>query len=231
MSKIVSWASAALLMAAMLGGAPARAACGDSVIVQRGDTVSRIAARCGVSESALLAANPAVKGSGDLQVGTALRTRPGTAGSGLGTALSNLGNSAVNAVTDLADKVGTSTQDLLDRHPELKSKLQDLGGSVGLTSRPSDAPSVVMTPERGARGSTVTVAATGLAPDEAVSIGAGPPGAAYEIVGRARTSGNGTVAADVVAPDAEAGVKAVVFVFVNGDGTILGRSGPFLLEP
>ena len=54
------------------------------------DTVSRIASRCNVSEGALLAANPSIDGSSDLQIGATLRLRPAT-GRGLADRLNHLG--------------------------------------------------------------------------------------------------------------------------------------------
>ncbi|MGX9983087.1 LysM peptidoglycan-binding domain-containing protein [Methylobacterium fujisawaense] len=56
------------------------AACGGGPVkVLPDDTLSRIASRCDVSEGALLAANPSIDGSGDLQVGATLRLRTATA--------------------------------------------------------------------------------------------------------------------------------------------------------
>ena len=52
--------------------------CGDAVVVARGDTLSRIAERCDVSEALLLRANPGLSGSDDLRAGQARRMdKPG----------------------------------------------------------------------------------------------------------------------------------------------------------
>jgi LysM repeat protein len=67
---------AAVLAAVTLLGAEALAAqspCGGHHTIRDGDTLVAIAARCGVTVPALLAANPAVRGDGDLAVGGALR--------------------------------------------------------------------------------------------------------------------------------------------------------------
>ena len=239
-------ALAAALLA--LGLAPAQAAqqpiCGDSVTVRQGDTISQIADRCGISESTLMAANPSIESSGDLRVGAALNTLPNSGRPGVGTSLSNLGASASNLATGLADKVGSSAQELLDRNPDLKHRLQRLGNSVGLTN---PAVRITIAPQSGAPGSTVTVAATGLPADKPVRIGAGPPGAAFEVIRTAQSSANGTVSADVAvpslfdaanAPNSPAGNstgnapnKSLVFVLVGPDDSIEARSDRFQLTP
>ena len=53
----------------------AQTACGAKAVVQRGDTLSRIAERCEISEGDLLRANPDVEGSADLRVGMELSLR------------------------------------------------------------------------------------------------------------------------------------------------------------
>ena len=234
---------AAVFLVLGLASAPAGAAqpvCGDSVTVRQGDTISRIADRCGISESSLMAANPTVESSGDLRVGATLNTMPNSGRPGVGASLSNLGTSASNLVTGLADQVGSSTQELLDRNPDLKHRLQRLGNSVGLTNPEAK---VTIAPQSGAPGSVVTVAATGLPADKPVRIGAGPPGAAFEVIRAVQSSANGTLSADVTVPslfDAanvpgnstdNAPNKSVVFVLVGPDDSIQARSGRFQLIP
>ena len=73
--------------------------CGSSVDVRNGDAVSIIAHRCDVSEAALLNANPAIEGSGDLQVGGTLHTEAsGGTQQKVGSMLSSFSRKATNAV-------------------------------------------------------------------------------------------------------------------------------------
>lgn len=81
-SRSVIVALAAALMSAWASAqspaqAPASPCEGDVVVVQRDDTLSGLADRCGVSEGRLLAANPNVDGSGDLVAGMRLRLSRG----------------------------------------------------------------------------------------------------------------------------------------------------------
>ena len=133
----------ALALFALVTGGAAEAAktpaspCGDNVIVRRGDTLSTIARRCEVSEGTPPGANPGIQGSGDLRVGETLRVQQseGTA-QRVGTRINSLVRDANNAIGELADKVGSSVQDLLDKNPDLRSRLDRLGHQMGLTEGP-----------------------------------------------------------------------------------------------
>lgn len=211
---------------------PAQAAlspCGSSVTVRPGDTISAIAERCEVSESALLEANPSVAGSEDLRVGASLSTPPGSGSTSVGGAFSSLGSSAVGAVDALAGKVGSSAQDLLNRNPDLKNRLENLGKQIGIDGA-QERPSVVVMPQSGVSGSTVTIAATGLPKEQTVQIGSGLPGHAFDVVKRAQTSVNGALVVDVTIPSS-APPGSIVFVVLSAEGDVLGRSGRFQLVP
>lgn len=173
---------------------------GTSVTVQRGDSLSRIAERCDVSEGAILAANPGVDGSGDLQVGETLRLRrTARSGQSLGSRLKDFGERANDAVGRVADSVGASVEDLLDRNPDLKSRLDSLGQTIGLTDRPN--PAISVTPDSGPPGASITISATGLPGNVPVTVGAGAPARATEAIARARTSDTGTMTTHLTVPD------------------------------
>lgn len=119
------------------GGArsqPAVPACaGNKVTVERGDTLSRIAERCDVSEGAILSANPTIDGSGDLNVGEKINlSRTDRSGSGVSERLNNFATEANAMLGRVASRVGSSAQDLLDKNPDLKSRLEDVGRKIGL---------------------------------------------------------------------------------------------------
>jgi LysM domain len=95
------------------------AACADgTTVVERGDTLSRIAERCDVSERVILSAK--------------------------------------------------SVQDLLDKNPDLKSRLEKVGRKVGIGEH-TGAPSASVSPASDPAGSTVAVSATGLPDGSSVS--------------------------------------------------------------
>jgi LysM repeat protein len=227
----------ALALFALVIGSVAAAAeapvspCGDSTVVRRGDTLSSIAQRCEVSEGALLGANPGTGGSGDLRVGDTIRVQEseGTA-QRVGTRLNSLVREANNAIGQLADRVGSSVQDLLDKNPDLKARLDRLGHQMGLAEGPAPA-SVSVAPKSGPAGSPVKITASGLRKDSPVAIGAGPPGAAYEILRRERSSAAGTLTTELQVPEWVEPGSDLVFVASDGEHHIEGRSEPFRVTP
>lgn len=62
----------ALLAAAPVAGAEGEQACGESVTVERGDTLHRIAERCGTSVPELISANPELSNPDQIEVGQTL---------------------------------------------------------------------------------------------------------------------------------------------------------------
>lgn len=204
------------------------AACGDGPVkVLPDDALSRIASRCDVSEGALLAANPSIDGSGDLQVGATLRLRTAT-GQGLADRLNHFGREANDAVGRIAGQVGASAQDLLDRNPDLKGRLVRLGRRIGLGDGVS-APSLTVSPDHGTSDSTVTLTATGLPKDEPLMVGVGAPNMAFQVLRSARMSGKGTLDVDVTVPERQ-GDTRLVFVLRDGDAVKL-TSKPFRVAP
>jgi murein DD-endopeptidase MepM/ murein hydrolase activator NlpD len=127
--------SALLTLVAIIMAAPAvpqtpPPGCGDTVTVQRGDTLSSIAERCEVPERSLMRLNPRIQGSRDLRVGMELRAR-GDGQSDAGNALGQLGSLARGAVgtlsetlSDFATDLGSSARELLDRNPDLRQRLE-----------------------------------------------------------------------------------------------------------
>jgi LysM repeat protein len=64
---------------ATIGHAHAQGACGSAVSVRAGDTLNRIAARCGVSLAQILRANPQISNPNVIRVGQTIRLTGGTA--------------------------------------------------------------------------------------------------------------------------------------------------------
>lgn len=189
---------------------------GNSVTVQRGDTLSRLADRCDVSESSILAANPDVNGSMDLQVGETIRlSRQSAPDRGRGWTLKNFVNDAHDALGRVADTVGASVQDLLNKNPDLRARLDNLGRKVGLPGGET-SPTMAVTPSSGAPGLTVTVSGVGWPKDSSVTIGAGASGSAHEKLQTTRTSSNGTFDAHLQVPSWAAPDDRLVFTAKSG---------------
>ena len=215
--------SAGPVLAADIGVA---SPCGTSVEIRLGDTISGIADRCDVSEAALLNANPTIEGSSDLQVGGTLHVDAGgSTQRKVGSMLGAFSRKATNAVGALAGNVGSSVQDLLDKNPDLKNRLDTLGRKVGLGDDETVA-TLAVSPASGAPGSNVSITATGLPKNTPVAIGAGPPGSAYATVDNAQTSPTGTLVTSVKVPEAEVPNATLVFNVSTGDG-VLVRSDRF----
>lgn len=226
-AAIVIFAGAGLLTG---GQGSAEASCQNGTVqVQPNDTLSRIASRCDVSEGALLAANPFIDGSGDLQVGTTLHLQPATSQSQrLGDRLNHFAREANDALGRFAGAVGSSAQDLLDRNPDLKARLERLGQRIGLNDG-GRAPNLTVTPDQGPAGSTVTLAAAELPKDQPVMVGVGAPNSAFRVVQDARSSDKGTLEVNVQVPERDSGTR-VVFTLRSKDGVKL-TSKPFRVVP
>lgn len=210
---------------------PARPSpCGDAVPILRGDTLSRIAQRCDVSEAALLSANPDIAGSGDLEVGTRLVVKQDAAAlrsrlEGVTGRIGALASRAGEALEGAAGEVGSSVDGLLGQNQTLRDGLRQLG--VPSVKALTASPTVAIFPRQGRPGTTVTLSAIGLPADTAVAVGAGPRQAAYEVLERIRTTADGTLDATVKVPEWAAGAGPLVFVVASGERPVRVRSDPF----
>ena len=224
-------AAACALLAGAAWSQPARSSpCGDAVAVVRGDTLSRIAQRCDVGEGALLAANPRVRDSGDLEVGTRLslrraasddRSRPDDAAARLGALASRTGE----ALGGIAGEVGSSVEDLLGQTPALREQLRRLG-LPGVDAR-AKPPAIAIFPRQGPVGTSVTLSAVGLPPNATVAVGGGPRRAAYEVLDQVRTTGDGTLDATVQVPGWATDAGSFVFVVADAKRDLRVRSDAF----
>ncbi len=203
--------------------------CGKTATIQRNDTLSSIAARCDASEISLLDANPGIQGSSDLQVGATLHVpAAGGEAQGVGAAVSSFSRQAGNAMSALADGMGSSVDDLLDKNPDLKARVDKLGSTVGLSGDQSHA-AVTILPRSGPPGAKVTITANGLRPNSPVAIGAGAPGAAYSIIGHTQSTAEGTLETDVTVPNDFRPGQDVVFSIAT-DSHVAARARRFAVS-
>jgi LysM repeat protein len=110
-------------------------ACKSPVMVERGDTLSAIAERCDISEARILAANPRIEGSSDLVIGQRIAIdAPGKqVGNRLWDDLKSAAGQTRNALESIAKDVNSSAQEILDKNPDLRARVDGLGKTLGLT--------------------------------------------------------------------------------------------------
>ncbi len=204
--------------------------CGATVTVARGDTLSRIAERCDVSELTVLRNNPDLRGSDDLRVGMELKLSGNAAGSPLDRAadrLRSLTTEAGEALEGFARSLGSSAEDLLNSNPDLHQRLLRLGDRLNVPGVDADKARMSIEPRSGAPGTPVTISAIGLPANTELAIGGGPPRSAYEVLARARSSGDGTLQATVQLPAWAGEMRRFVFVVASENGNLTLRSSPF----
>jgi len=217
---------AVIAIAAGLAGtvaAHAEERCGKTTPVLRGDSLSSIAERCGISEGTLLQANPGIDGSGDLRVGAEIETT--TVARRTGDRLRSLASGVSNGISRLASDVGSSVDDLLDKNPDLKQRLSSVGAK--LTGETTRNMKLSMTPLEGPTGSSVALAASGLPANAAVVLGAGRPGQSYTVLEHAKASADGTITTKLSVPAWATTEKDLVFVVAADDGDWTIRSAKF----
>lgn len=223
--------SVILTIALFLCGAPFASAqnvaspCGDSVEVRRGDTLSALAERCEVPEGRLLAANPTLDGSSDLIIGQSISTRSAArqAGERLWGDVKGAVGQTSEALQGVASGLNGTAQDILDKNPDLRSRVESLGSSLGVSgNQATAAPTVEVTTRQGQ--ATMDVAAAGLPTDTAVLINVGPVGAASQEVAQARTAADGTLRQNVPLPDWLPAGKRAVLTITDGERNVLVRS-------
>ena len=118
--------------------------------MQRGDTLSRIAERCEISEGRLLRANPDIEGSADLRVGMELSIR--SPERQLADRVESFARSAGDKLSGLAQEFGSSVDDLLEKNPDLRQRLRGLGDRVGVPGLDAEKARISLVPSAGAPG-------------------------------------------------------------------------------
>ena len=223
---------AVTLFTLLLGGTSfaATGSCGDEVVVKRADNLSQIAERCEVSERTILLANPGVESSQDLKVGEMLHLDPiQHAQESFGSTARALTQSAKKGVQGLTSSIGSSVEGFMNRNPDVKAKLNDLGEGIGLSSRDAVG-TVSVTPQNPDASGEVTLSVDDLPHNGEFDIGVGTPGHAYEVAAQATASATGHVETQIVLPDWLSSGSKAIFVLTDPGGTILARSKPIALN-
>ncbi len=198
--------------------------CGASTEVRAGDTLSSISERCNVSESRLLSGNPSIDGSSDLRVGSQIKI--GKADSSVSDRIDSGADRVVNSLSNFAGWVGSSTEDLLEKNPDIKRRIDGLKDKVKGGPAATDA-TIKVEREPGPEGNTVMVSADGLPTSSAAVIGAGPPGQAYNVLAQVRTTAEGAISTRVRIPDSVSAQQSLIFVVADVNGRWIVRSSRF----
>lgn len=235
MSKIPSSiaALAALgLLTLPASGQTVAGPCGDTVVVQRDDSLSSIAERCDVPEGRLIRLNPRIEGSRDLRVGMELRTRRDgetTAGSVLDR-LGSVAGETADALSGIARDLESSAKGFLERNPEIGRRLERFEDRLRGSGTASISGTVTAARVDTGSGEALAVTAQGLPPDTPIALGIGRPQAAYEIVEQVRTKADGTLERNVPIPDWAARMSRITVVVAAENGEWSIRSQPVRLE-
>jgi len=227
--------SVATIVTGLLASSPAWAQpssqCGDAIRVNRSDTLSSIAARCDTTEARILRANPGLEGSDDLRVGRELNLKADASSAQRASEqLGALAREAGSALSGMAQGLGSSIDDLLDKNPDLRQRLRGLGDRLNMPGVDVSKAQVSLSPGSGSVGTTVTVSAAGLPANTAVVIGGGGPRAAYEVLDQARTTAEGTLHATIRIPDWAIDHERFIMTVAAEAGDWKVRSAPFQIS-
>jgi LysM repeat protein len=142
----------------------AQGSCGDTVTVVAGDTLTRIAARCGTTVQAILAANPTIENPNLIYVGQVIQIPGGQEATPTSTPSATPTSSATptpttyvvqpgDTLTRIAQRFGTTVQALLAANPDIVNpnliyvgQVIQIPGGQEATPTPTSSPTPTATP-------------------------------------------------------------------------------------
>jgi len=226
-ARLALTCTAALMLGAVAAPpAQAQSRCGESYRISPGDTLYRVAQQCRVSLARIMDLNPGLGDPRDIEVGTRLALTAGDDGTrrqrdpGRGYRVES-----GDTMYSIAQRFGVSLFELLAANEDVQPWALAVGELLDI---PGDGPAagVSVSPSSGPAGSRVTVQAGNLRPGDYVTIGVGPQASEWSALREARVDADGTLRAEVRAPDrAEAG-DDLIFVVDTDRGMTL-KSGVF----
>ena len=189
---------------------PASRACGSRIRVERGETLSRIAARCGTSVNRLRRANDGLDPR-DLQAGQTL-------------AIPSAGEE-LPSLASLAPQPAPRVE-----APAAAAPVRELPRASAENVEPVYAPTAVFAPLRPLEGRRITVSATGFPPLAAVEAGFTRRGRPFRARESARTDDQGRVTVRLALPDWLDAGQTGTAVIATPDGTLAAATSPFMVR-
>ncbi len=205
--------------------------CGDTYVVQSGDTIGGIANLCGTSVQSILNLNPGISNPNIIYPGMVLNLQPGNTtqvpipntGGVLPSTGAGRSGSPLYVVKPgdnlayLARRLGVSTSDLQSANPDMQSSNNQLsvGQILVVPGRQNDLPAIAVSPIVGVPGDHVTVAGFGFSDNTKLEIGVGLPGQPYTALKQITTGDNGNFSTTVTVPNQLSLGQTVVFVANN----------------
>jgi LysM repeat protein len=188
--------------------------CGETYLVQRGDSLWEIAQRCGTTVADILAVNPQITNPRLIFAGQRINIPgdgiiPPTGVSqsplpvpvtGPGTALPLYLVKPGDSLVYLADRYNTSVEAFQEANPFLREERLRVGMILDLPTRDVTQPTVVVSPTTGLPGTPVRVVAAGLPANTDVRLGAGRLGEGYWQLQTVRTNEAGRVDTQINIP-------------------------------
>lgn len=223
-------AALTLLAFAAPAGAEPQAACGEAVAVEPGDTLHRIAERCGTSVPALLDANPDIADPNLINAGQRLKLPPAdeaVSAEALAEEPPEDGGHPVrsgNTLYSIAEELGTTVADVVEANPGLDPASMPIGRIInspgeeraGAGPPPGEA-TISVSAGHAMPGEPVSVRASGFPADMAVEIGAGPPQSEFDVIARTRSDSRGMVQESLEVPDWASSHPQLVFIVQTPD--------------
>jgi LysM repeat protein len=188
--------------------------CGETYLVQRGDTLFEIAQACGTTIADLLAVNPQITDPRLIFAGQRINI-PGDGMipptglpqsplpvpvTGPGTALPLYIVKPGDSLNYLAERFNTTVDDFLEANPFLREERLRVGMVLDLPTRDLTQPTVVVSPVTGLPGTQVNVVGGGFPANREVQIGAGRLGEGYYPLRTVQTDQDGRIDTNVSIP-------------------------------
>lgn len=227
----------ALLMVVLLSSAfgvrtvAAESTCGDKYIVQRGDYLVKIANKCGITVSAILAANPSIKTPSLIYPGQVLimpkegQTIPITGGA---IYIVKPGDT----LSGIAALFKVTLTDMLKANPSITNANRITSGQqIKLPEGAAQVLTAGITPVKAKPGDTLTLAATGFNASVNVEIRFGLTKDQTEVIGNTTTDSNGAILQKVTVPSTAQSGKTYVFVVKVKDATTQAVSNTLTISP
>ncbi len=205
----------------------AQSPCGDTEVVVAGDTLIEIAERCNTTVDALLAANPGITETTELEIGRVLAIPPEDPNAPIIYTVQ-----PGDWLSRLALRYNTTVAAILAANPEITNpNLIQVGDQIliPLNGRTLN-PSVVIAPQAGVPGSQIQVTASGYPTNTEILIGLGEAEAEPMISERVTTDAQGAATMTFTVPeDAQANQRYTVLAYVPVENGARDTSSEFIV--